>query len=354
MEQDKVSRRDFLKSCILGSATVLLSSCSTGAMYSRVPYPSAQPDSGTSQSSLLTPPGSKPFLHEVRPSETIASLSKRYNISIDAICKANGLRPGEALLPGQKVLIPGSLKSMTSLAPAPTEFQLPPTLRPVTAPQTFVTPIKMPVAGSPVHEVAPLETVWRISKMYDVSVESIYKANGLKPGSPIHIGQRLVIPEAKVFYNVIPLYPNQRWHYIVVHHTATEIGNACRIDQSHYSRGFLQGLGYHFLIDNGTLGKGDGQIEASPRWIRQQEGAHCKAGGMNSKGIGIALVGNFNNELPTPNQLQSLIYLTRTLDQCYSIRPSHILQHREVSGAKTECPGNRFPWSNFQTYVYRS
>ncbi|MGA2402861.1 MAG: N-acetylmuramoyl-L-alanine amidase [Syntrophobacteraceae bacterium] len=200
--------------------------------------------------------------------------------------------------------------------------------------------------GSPrtiYHEVGPLETVWRISRLYDVTPQSIYSANRLKPRDPLQVGQKLVIPNAKTIRYVINLYRNPQWKYIILHHTATGKGNARTINISHGARGFWNGLGYHFLIDNGTLGKGDGQIEMSPRWIRQQCGAHCKAGGMNDKAIGIALVGNFNCEKPTPNQLQSVAFLVSVLRNYYHIHPANILGHREAQGAKTECPGKLFP-----------
>ncbi len=204
-----------------------------------------------------------------------------------------------------------------------------------------------------VHEVGPLETVWRISRMYDVPVESIYRANGLKPNDSLRVGQRLTIPNAKQLRHVISLYPNPQWKYIIVHHTATDIGKALQVDRAHHDRGFWNGIGYHFLIDNGTLGKGDGQIEVSPRWIKQQVGAHCKAGGMNDKGIGIALVGNFNEDLPTQNQIQSLAYLIKTLSQYYEIPLKNVMGHRDVEGASTDCPGKRFPWSNLRQCLTR-
>jgi len=193
------------------------------------------------------------------------------------------------------------------------------------------------------HEVGPMETVWRISRMYDVSPESIISANKLRPGDSLEIGQKLIIPNAAMIRHVINLYRNPQWKYIVIHHTATWKGNARTINRSHGDRGFWNGLGYHFLIDNGTLWKGDGQIEMSPRWIRQQKGAHCKAADMNSKAIGIALVGNFNYEKPTPNQLQSLSFLLSVLGRYYGIPSANILVHGQVPGAKTECPGKLFP-----------
>ncbi|HBZ54171.1 MAG TPA: hypothetical protein DEO88_02095 [Syntrophobacteraceae bacterium] len=198
-----------------------------------------------------------------------------------------------------------------------------------------------------VHEVAPMESIWRIAKMYDVTEQGIYEANHLQPGEPIRIGQKLTIPRARGLRNIVPLYANPRWKYLVIHHTATEIGKATIIHNSHHDRGFWQGLGYHFLIDNGTLGKGDGQIEVSPRWIKQQMGAHCQAGGMNTQGIGIALVGNFNYERPTPAQMEALVYLVTTLRQYYRIPATHVVGHRDIANGKTDCPGRNFPWHHF-------
>ncbi len=193
------------------------------------------------------------------------------------------------------------------------------------------------------HEIGPMETIWRISRLYGVSPESIYSANRLRPCDPLYIGRQLIIPNAVTIRHVINLYRNLQWKYIIIHHTATWKGNARTINLSHGARGFWNGLGYHFLIDNGTLGKGDGQIEMSPRWIRQQKGAHCKAGDMNKKAVGIALVGNFNYEKPTPNQLRSLSFLLSVLRRYYGIPSANILLHGRVPGAKTECPGKLFP-----------
>lgn len=138
------------------------------------------------------------------------------------------------------------------------------------------------------HELGPMETIWRVSRMYDVTPESILSANKLGPNDPLQVGQTLVVPNARTIRNIINLYRNSQWKYIILHHTATGKGNAKTIHRAHWARGFFNGLGYHFLIDNGTLGKGDGQIEMSPRWIRQQCGAHCKANGMNERAIGSA------------------------------------------------------------------
>jgi len=197
------------------------------------------------------------------------------------------------------------------------------------------------------HVVAPGETLWRLSKMYDVKIEEIMRANRLRSPQELEMGQRLLIPQALPLKPVIPLYPSTKWKYIIIHHSATDEGDALSLFRPHLRRGFLHGLGYHFVISNGTYGKMEGQIEISPRWIKQEDGAHCKASGMNHTGIGICLVGNFSKEAVSERELDSLVYLVKVLKDYYKIPLTHIVGHGEVEGAKTECPGTRFPWEEF-------
>ncbi len=135
----------------------------------------------------------------------------------------------------------------------------------------------------------------------------------------------------------------RQWKYIILHHSGGD-GDAASIDRYHREdRDWENGLGYGFLIGNGTL-SGDGEIEVSGRWRRQIDGAHCKAAGMNEKAIGICFVGNFEHGGgPSRQQLHSGIALIRYLSARFSIPPENILGHGEVSGANTKCPGRHFP-----------
>lgn len=197
------------------------------------------------------------------------------------------------------------------------------------------------------HAVAPGETLWRISKIYDVKMEDIIRANNLKRDKELKMGQRLLILQAAPIRPVISLYRSHKWKYIIIHHSATDEGNALSFYKFHRSRGWTN-LGYHFVINNGTEGKQDGQIEISPRWIKQQDGAHCQVGNMNCKGIGICLVGNFNRDNVSKQQMDSLIYLVNILRNYYNIPLRNIMGHGQVQRAKTECPGNNFPWREFR------
>lgn len=201
------------------------------------------------------------------------------------------------------------------------------------------------------HTIAPGETLWRLSKMYDVKIEDIMRANNLTKPKELEMGQRLLIPQAAPPRPVIPLYRSNKWKYIIIHHSATNEGSAFSLFDLHLKRGF-SGLGYHFIIDNGTSGKGDGQIEVSPRWIKQQNGAHCQASGMNYKGIGICLVGNFSKEKVSKKQMEALVYLVNILREYYHIPIKNIIGHGQVAGARTECPGSNFPWQKFYSELH--
>ena len=203
------------------------------------------------------------------------------------------------------------------------------------------------VRGDAVHVVAPGETIWRIGKMYDVPMEAIARANNLSDTTKLEKGQRLRIPGAAPLRPVITTYPSTKWKYIVIHHSASDEGNSFTFDKWHRSKGW-DGVGYHFVIDNGTDNKQDGQLETSPRWIKQQDGSHCKAASMNTKGIGICLVGNFNKTCVSRKQLDSLVALVSQLRQYYHIPYENIIGHKQAPGASTECPGKNFPWTEFR------
>lgn len=218
----------------------------------------------------------------------------------------------------------------------------------------FTSPTAGPVArADTVHVIGPGETAYRISKMYDVSLQTILSANRIKDPKELRVGQRLTIPGAAPIRPIIPIFRSMKWSYIVVHHSVTDSGDATSLDAIHRNRGFDRGLGYHFVVDNGTTTKVDGQIEASPRWIKQMDGAHCNVGGMNECGIGICLVGDFTYQAPTARQMDSLVLLVNTLRRHYRIPLGHIIRHKDVPGKRTACPGDSFPWGELKARLRR-
>ncbi|HOG23316.1 MAG: N-acetylmuramoyl-L-alanine amidase [Candidatus Omnitrophica bacterium ADurb.Bin292] len=201
------------------------------------------------------------------------------------------------------------------------------------------------------HVVGPYESLWRIAIVYGKDMDSIMRDNQISDATKIKKGQKLLIRNTYGPRPNIPLYPTTRWTHIVIHHTATDVGNAYTIDSAHVNRGWERGMGYDFLIDNGTHGKSLGQIEVGPRWLKQIDGAHVKEADWNKKAIGIALMGNYSeNPMPAP-MMDNLVFLVATLKNFYRIPEQNIVGHRDVPGAATECPGKLFPWNEFKRRV---
>ncbi|MGI6711782.1 MAG: peptidoglycan recognition family protein [Bacillota bacterium] len=124
-----------------------------------------------------------------------------------------------------------------------------------------------------------------------------------------------------------------KWSYIILHHTGAEEKNIEQIRRYHKSLGWHD-IGYHYVIER------DGTIK--PGRSLDLTGAHCKANGMNYKGIGISLIGNFEKRRPYPKQLAALQRLLRELQHRYNIPENHIQGHNQVPGASTRCPGRLF------------
>ena len=129
------------------------------------------------------------------------------------------------------------------------------------------------------------------------------------------------------------------WKYIVIHHSATDVGSAELFDTAHRNRGWDE-LGYHFVITNGQGGP-DGSVQVGSRWRKQKWGAHCKTEGnqFNDYGIGICLVGNFSETPPSNRQLQNLQELVTYLVDHYNVPPENVIGHADAPGTSTECPG---------------
>jgi hypothetical protein len=146
----------------------------------------------------------------------------------------------------------------------------------------------------------------------------------------------------------------KNWTAIIIHHSATSKGNAAIFDKWHREENHWEGVGYDFVIGNGT-DSADGQVEVTFRWTQQKTGAHT--GGTpnnwaNRDGVGICLVGDYNNTYPTRRQMQSLAKLVNFLQKRYNISNSKIYGHGNTPGGRvTDCPGRYFPMNNLKSML---
>ena len=175
---------------------------------------------------------------------------------------------------------------------------------------------------------------------------------------PFYVQERLAPPPAPMPHVTLPtIQPEQawmppggisrRWNSIVIHHTASPTGSLREIDRWHRDKGW-DCCGYHFVIGNGT-GSGDGEIEVGPRWRAQSPGAHTRLCGApsspignyyNEHGIGIVMVGNFDQRRPSDRQMASLARLVAYLSSSCGIPRERIYLHGDLKS--TDCPGHNF------------
>jgi len=167
-------------------------------------------------------------------------------------------------------------------------------------------------------------------------------ANGWATGAPQTVARAAQVADARFE----PSVPSRAWKNIVVHHSATSGGSVESIDAVHRtyrdSAGRpWRGIGYHFVVGNGRS-MTDGQIEPTFRWRDQLAGAHAGSQAYNESGIGICLIGNFDEHTPTARQLATLQELCETLIRRYAIPADRVVRHGDIHN--TRCPGKLFPW----------
>ena len=94
-------------------------------------------------------------------------------------------------------------------------------------------------------------------------------------------------------------------------------------------------IGYHFVI------RRDGTVEKGRDLWRQ--GAHCSAGGMNAKSVGVCFEGHGDHEPFTRAQVLGFMDLYLEIRRRAHVKPSNIIGHREAYTGRPQktCPGTK-------------
>jgi hypothetical protein len=133
--------------------------------------------------------------------------------------------------------------------------------------------------------------------------------------------------------------------YIVLHHSASPdhptLKNYDDIKRWHTVNNGWRDIGYHWVVE-----KVNGKLVALPGRPEWDVGAHCP--GRNYDGIGVCIVGNFQEVRPDPE-----IY-PFVADLCRQIMSRHPIQgiggHRDYYA--TACPGQHFDVEKVRQIVY--
>lgn len=158
------------------------------------------------------------------------------------------------------------------------------------------------------------------------------------PSAPIELPSGVIPRSAWAKGTPVPRLMDraQSYYRITVHHdgmnvfTDTDQYSAAsrleRIRLAHRGRDFGD-IGYHYLIDPaGRIWQG-----RPLEW----QGAHVKA--TNQGNLGICMLGNYQQQSPSPTQLAALDRFVASQMRIYNVRVNQVLTHQEL--APTLCPG---------------
>ena len=133
------------------------------------------------------------------------------------------------------------------------------------------------------------------------------------------------------------------WKMIILHMSGQDTDTPGGLTKWALENGY-DDTPYHFIIDT------RGRLFYGRPLTRQ--GCHGNKTA-NEHGIGIAMIGNFNEHKPSSAQLRSTARLCALLRIVYNILPSNIYGHKEVRNKPTSCPGDKFPLNKFRDAVMK-
>jgi LysM repeat protein len=133
-------------------------------------------------------------MHTIAGGETLSALAKEYHTTVGDIMRLNGMHADSKLQIGEKIKIPATSQPIqreaeATSAPAKTS-----------TPVTKSNPVNQPTASvtnteALTHTVQSGESLYRISKTYNIPVEKLVSMNHLKNTGEIKVGQVLVVSD---------------------------------------------------------------------------------------------------------------------------------------------------------------
>ena len=129
----------------------------------------------------------KPTSHLVQPKETLYSLSKQYNVTIDELKSANGDMLNNGLKIGMNVKIPASDGQVAVVSTPAVVKEVVKETPKVVAPK-----VETPTAGTTFHIIEPKETKYGISKKYGMTIAELERLNP-QIANDFPIGFKLVV-----------------------------------------------------------------------------------------------------------------------------------------------------------------
>lgn len=154
----------------------------------------------------------RPRTHIVHAGQRLGSIAKRYNVTVEAITRANGIRETDPIHPGQRLIIPSKDDEAKNAGK-----------RKATRKSD-----EAPPSSGRVHRVASGQRLESIARRYGVTVDALCEANGIHRRSIIRPGQQLIIPDPRAqasskgrgtSYRAYFRAPKRKGHVELIGHT---------------------------------------------------------------------------------------------------------------------------------------
>jgi len=149
---------------------------------------------------------------------------------------------------------------------------------------------------------------------------------------------------------VYRFYPSGRFDSIVIHHSATDVGDYEMFRRAHRGRGWDEAA-YHLVLSNGSTSIPAGFLEATERYRTLEHSVATRDRKSNLGGVHLCIVGNFEKH-EFPDSLKApAVNAVRLLQERFRVKDNGILFHGSDCNA-TKCPGKYFRKEAFLHWLY--
>ena len=153
---------------------------------------SAQQTSQATQSTKNNQSTQSTATHRVQSGESLTAIARRYNISLHALAKENGLSVTDGVLIGQTLKLPSDAKAESST----------PSRLGNTKNNSTRTPANTNIGITENYTVKAGESLTMLSNRFGVAIGDLAAANGLASNANLRIGQTLKVPKLTTTYTV--------------------------------------------------------------------------------------------------------------------------------------------------------
>ena len=153
---------------------------------------SAQQPSQAAQSTKNNQSTQSTATHRVQSGESLTAIARRYNISLHALAKENGLSVTDGVLIGQTLKLPSDAKAESST----------PSRLGNTKNNSTRTPANTNIGITENYTVRSGDSLTMLSNRFGVAIGDLATANGLASNANLRIGQTLKVPKLTTTYTV--------------------------------------------------------------------------------------------------------------------------------------------------------